>query len=304
MSIGDISEQVELPLLASGEITSLGNDLYSVKGHAFKLKLTEFTAGPEALAGEVGGSVDVAVPADTPVIFAAEQGVNLKVVAVDKPNLPGADFAIVVPKGSAITSLAQLKGHSVSVQTGTINEYLLVEALKSAGLSVSDITEDNLTPALAEAALANGSVQAAVLPQPYVALEQAGGATVLTTGAGLVEGYAFYTATAAALKNKYKAAAIGDLLSILRRAQLWVAANTSSFITTAAATYGLPASLTTVLITNSEGGFVPITPAIIASSQTQANVFFKQGELLRKLTIKPYFDTGYNALVVKLNKEQ
>lgn len=300
LSIGDISQQLFLPLVTSGEITSIGNGLYSAKGYSFKLKFTQFVAGPEALAGIVGNSIDLAVTADTPAIFAQAQGVKFKVVAATLPALPGADFSIVLPKGSTITSLAQLQGKTISAQTGTINEYFAIEALKSAGLAANAVTIDNLTPTNALAALASGAVAAAVLPEPYVSLERLSGDTVLTTANGFINGYQFLDAAQNSLKSAAKSAAIGDVIKLLSASQAWTSTHLTSFTATVASTYSLPTSLASALLTNTISSFVQLDSKVINSTQSEANVFLQQGELSAAVTVKKAFDTRYNAIIAAL----
>jgi sulfonate transport system substrate-binding protein len=300
LSIGDISQQQLLPLTASGQLTSLGGGLYSAAGYPFKLQFTQFTAGPEALAGISGGSIDLAISADTPVIFADVNGVPLKVVAALLPNLPGADFSIVVPKGSSITKLSQLKGKTISAQTSTINEFFAIEALKSVKLSPKTVTIDNLTPLNAVAALNNGSIAAAVLPEPYVSLEKLDyGAKVLTTGKGFVDGYAFLDASDSALANPAKAAAIGDYLTLFPKAHAWELANKATWLADVVAAYKLPASLAGPLETDSAASFVKIGSKLENSTQTEANVFYSLGEIPTDPQVASVFSTRYNSIVLK-----
>jgi sulfonate transport system substrate-binding protein len=303
LNIGDISEQVELPLQASGEIYPLNtNGLYGVKGYPFKLQFTQFVAGPEALAGIVGGSIDLAVSADTPVIFAESQGIKFKTVGVRLPNLPGADFAIVLPKNSQITSLAELKGLTISAQTSTINEYFALQALASVGLNEHNVTVDNLTPALAEAALASGAIQAAVLPQPYVALEVLSGDKVLTTGSGFIDGYEFLDASQSALNIPAKSAAIGDFLTLLGTADQWGAANTATLTQDIATAYSLPLSLAGPLLTDSASNFVPINATVINATQAEATAFYNNNELPSPVNATSIFDARYNSIIAPFVK--
>jgi sulfonate transport system substrate-binding protein len=297
LNIGDISNSIITSLLASGEIASIGGGLYNVQGYPFKLSFTQFIAGPEAFAGIVGGSIDFAYSADTPAIFSEEQGVKFKTVGVFVPALPGADFSIVLPKGSTITSVAQLKGLTISAQTGTINEYVALQALAAAGLSEKDVTIDNLTPTNAEAALASGAVQAAVLPEPYVTLEKAAGDPVLESGKGLVDGYGFYSASTAALNNPAKAQAIGDLLKVIGKTQQWSANNVANLSQDVATTDSLPLALATVLVNDSISSFVTINSTVINATQKEADAFYANGELETPVVAKNIFTTQYNSII-------
>ena len=84
----------------------------------------------------------------------------------------GDNQAIVVPKDSAIKTLADLKGKRVAFGKGSSAHNLLVAALEKAGLSWSDITPAPLAPADATAAFVKGSVDAWSIWDPYLALAE------------------------------------------------------------------------------------------------------------------------------------
>jgi ABC-type nitrate/sulfonate/bicarbonate transport system substrate-binding protein len=94
-----------------------------------------------------------------------------------------------------------LQGKVISAQTGTNLEYFAISALTFAGSTPSTVTIDNLRPINVLAALASGSVAAAVLPEPHVSLEKLSGATVLTIAHAFVNGYGFLDVARSALKT-------------------------------------------------------------------------------------------------------
>ena len=223
LNVGDISNQLELQLVESGEITPLssGSSTFTVKGFPFQVSFTQFPAGPEVLAGIEGGSLQFGVTTDTAMIFAQQAGLPIKTVAVTIPQKPGALFSIVTSAKFGISSVAGLKGKTVAVQTGTVNEYLLLSALEKAKLKYTQVTEDNLTSPNGLAALKNGAVDAAVLQEPYVSLAKLAGYKVITSGAGYVQGYQALDAPTSALNDPKTSAAIGDFLTLLDGAEVW-----------------------------------------------------------------------------------
>lgn len=68
--------------------------------------------------------------------------------------------AILVPKNSQLKQLKDLKGKRIALQKGSSSHYLLVQAVRKAGLKWSDITPIWLTPADARAAFQKGAVDA------------------------------------------------------------------------------------------------------------------------------------------------
>lgn len=85
-----------------------------------------------------------------------------------EPPAPHSE-AILVPKGSSIQSVKELKGKKVALNKGSNVHYLLVRALEDAGLKYSDIQPVYLPPADARAAFERGSVDAWVIWDPYQA---------------------------------------------------------------------------------------------------------------------------------------
>ncbi len=127
--------------------------------------------------------------AETPTIFAQAARDPVKVVAATKgTGSQGSPFGILVPKGSAITKVSQLRGNTIAVQEGTVEQYVLIQILKKAGIPYNAVTIDNLAVTNASTAVANGKVDAAVLTQPLIALDlQSGTVTQLVSAAGYAQ---------------------------------------------------------------------------------------------------------------------
>jgi len=290
-----------------GTIGGLGSVLLKAAGQAsgipYKVNFSSFQDGPSTVAAIQGGSVDLGQTADTPAIFALAAGDALKVAGVLLPVQPGAPFSIVVGKNSGITSLKQLKGKTIAVASGTAMQYLALAALNKYAGGWKNATLANLTPVASLSALSGGSVQAAVLSQPYVDLALAGGAKQLATGKGIVNGYAFYLASNSALANPGKAAAIADYFTRLAKSEVWASkhlAAAAQAIHTALPT--IPVGIAQVLIANNLASFVKVGPAVYKATQAEAALFHQVGLLNSSLNVQPVFTTTYNALVGTLPK--
>ena len=124
--------------------------------------------------------------AETPTVFAQSAGDPVKVVATTVGANPKiSPYDIVVPAGSPIKTVAQLKGQTVGVQEGTVEQFFLVQALAKANVPYSAVQIDNLAVTTASTAVTNGQVAAAVICQPLTALDQATGKIrILASGAG------------------------------------------------------------------------------------------------------------------------
>lgn len=154
---------------------------------------SEFASGPPLLEALAVGSVDFGATGDTPPVVAQAAGADLVYVAA--VPLSGAAAAILVPKTSTLTSVAQLKGKKVAFTKGSSAETMAVAMLGRAGLALQDVSPVNLSPADGGAALAGGDIDAWIIWDPYFALaEQAGTARVLASGQGATRSYQFFLA--------------------------------------------------------------------------------------------------------------
>ena len=148
----------------------------ALKGAAYTVNWTNFIGGPPVIAAETGGSVDIGDMAETPTIFAQSAGDPVKVVAATLGTNPKTSpYSILVPSSSPIKTVAQLKGHTVAVQEGTVEQYYLVQALAEAHVPYTAVHIDNLTLTTASTAVTNGQVDAAVVVQPLTGLDKATG---------------------------------------------------------------------------------------------------------------------------------
>jgi NitT/TauT family transport system substrate-binding protein len=87
-----------------------------------------------------------------------------QVVVLVNDNSTGNDKIIVRP---GITNIAELKGKTIAVETGTVDHFLLTLGLKKAGLSARDVTIVPLETSKAAAAFAAGKVDATAVFAPF-----------------------------------------------------------------------------------------------------------------------------------------
>ncbi|MEE1621762.1 aliphatic sulfonate ABC transporter substrate-binding protein [Zafaria sp. J156] len=122
------------------------------------------------------GAIDVGSTAGSAALLARANGSPIKVVSLySQPEWA----ALVVPSGSTITSVEELKGKQIAATKGTDPYFFLVQALEEAGLSINDVTVQNLQHADGRAALENGSVDAWAGLDPIMAGAEEAGATLL-----------------------------------------------------------------------------------------------------------------------------
>lgn len=274
-------------LTASGLISQL----------RFKVAWHDFTSGPPIMQAMSSNSVDFGQVGNSPPIFSIAGGAKVAFVGAlqNGPN----DDNIVVPKGSPIHSIAQLKGKKVAVAQGTAGNFNLLAVLQHSHLNISDVQADYLQPAPALAAFTSGGVQAWDTWSPYTEqVEVENGATSIANSSSYGN-YSYNLASRAALADPAKNAAIRDLVSLLNQARLWANTHSQQWAAAWGQSTGLPPAVMTKAAVDSNETPVPITQAVIGSEQDLVNQFSKAGLIPQAPQVKSYFDTEYNNLYPK-----
>jgi sulfonate transport system substrate-binding protein len=263
----------------------------------FHVSWSDFTSGPPMLEAMASGSVDVGGVGDAPPVFAAAGGEGVEIVgAREVPT--GDQDALLVPKGSSITSIKQLKGKKIAYGSGSSGNYQMLTVLTAAGLTTKDVTLVNLQPAEALAAFTSGSVDAWDIWPPYVQQAVAqDGAKVLARGSQYGSPYSYEVASKAAVADPAKAAAIQVYLTTLDKAYVWAEKNPDAWGAAWAAATGLPASITNVAATVDSTTPVVINGTITNSEQELVTQFYKAGLIPSQPTMSQYITSQFNTSV-------
>ena len=234
------------------------------------MQWTEFPAGPQLLEGLNVGAIDFGTVGEAPPIFAQAAGADLLYVA-NQPPAPAGE-AIVVPRGSALKSVAELKGKKVALNKGSNVHYLLVRALQQAGVKYTDVQTVFLAPADARAAFERGAVDAWVIWDPFLAAaEQQLGARMLADGQGLVSNHQFYLASRGYAQKKPQI--VRAIIEELARLDEWAEKNPKEVAQSLGPQIGLPEPVAEAAARRLGYGIKPITPAVAAEQQKIADAF-------------------------------
>ncbi|MDR5816665.1 sulfonate ABC transporter substrate-binding protein [Caballeronia sp. LZ033] len=230
----------------------------------------EFPAGPQLLEGLNAGAVDIGTVGETPPIFAQAAGMDFVYIA-NEPPAPRAE-AIVVPQQSPLRSVADLRGKKVALNKGSNVHYLLVEALKKAGLAYADIQPVYLAPADARAAFVQGSIDAWVIWDPYLAaVEKQAHARQLVDGTNLVSNVQYYLATRRIASTQ--APLVHAVLDELDQVDRWARDNVPAVAAQLSPLVGLDADILETALRRTAYGVQPVTNATLAYQQRIADVF-------------------------------
>jgi NitT/TauT family transport system substrate-binding protein len=141
-----------------------------------KVESTPIQGGSEAVVQLAAGNFDAALGGAGAGLFnAASRGVKFTIVApMHSERAPlTTPLVISAKRANEIKSVADLKGKKVAINaTGAATEYWLAEALKKAGLKISDVQLTTVGFQQVPAALESGSLDAAMLGEPLATINK------------------------------------------------------------------------------------------------------------------------------------
>lgn len=246
------------------------------------VKWTEFTAGPVQLEALNVGSIDFGDVGEAPPIFAQAAGAPLAYVGATVPR-PQSE-AVLVPKGSAIKTVAELKGKKIALNKGSNVHYFIVKLFEKHGLAFADLNLVYLPPADARAAFEKGSVDAWVIWDPFLAAaEKSLDARVLADATGVVGNRAYYFSSLDYVAKNADVLAIA--IEELNKVDVWGAANKGDLAGELATLWGLPKPVAELSVNRSAYGTAPITKAILAEQQKIADTFFELKLIPKKINV-------------------
>lgn len=246
---------------------------------------SEFTSGPPLLEALSANALDFGYTGNVPPIFAHAARGNLRFVGAGQGSREG--HAILVPKDSPIQSVADLKGQTVAFKRGSSAHYATIRLLKTAGLTLDDITPQDLSPPDALAAFDAGAIGAWTIWDPYFASAEARPNTrVLTTTEALEPDYNFYSANGDYVRDNPEL--VATLVQTVKQTGQKGQADLPGTVATFAQETGLPEPVVQRFLTRkgSDLGLVGfVEPKHIAYEQAVADTFLDLGIIPRKLDI-------------------
>ncbi|MBO9597245.1 MAG: sulfonate ABC transporter substrate-binding protein [Cohnella sp.] len=242
-----------------------------LEAEGYNVSWIEFPGGPQLLEALNVGSIDFGHTGEAPPIFAQAADAPLVYLA-HEPASPTSE-GILVPKDSPIKTVADLKGKKVALNKGSNVHYLLVKALEKAGLKYEDIETVFLKPGDARPAFENGSVDAWVIWDPFLAAAQtATGGTIIADGTDLVANHEFYLASRDfAEKNK---PAINVILDELNHIDQWAKDNIKEVAAELSPQLGIDVESLELASGRRPYGLTVISDEIIAAQQQIADTFY------------------------------
>ncbi len=257
------------------------------KSAPYTVKFADFTYGPPLVQAAASGAIDLGDVGDVPPLTGAAQEFGFKIVAVARslsPTQPVED--IIVPKGSPIQTLAELKGKKVAVPQGSSAHGLALLALKSVGLTPNDVQLDFLSPAAGASAFASGKVDAWSIWNPQAALAVAQGARVLAKGLPPIDQTSnYYVASDKSLDDPNKRAALADVLQRLAAEFAWGVKHPDDYAKAISQEEGIPLPAAKAALPSMETRVTAIGPADIQAEQQLGDAFLAAGQVKKKVDV-------------------
>lgn len=148
-----------------GEFEKALSDAGKKTGTKYRVVWQDFSSGAPLTAAMIATHVDIGSMGDYPLLTNGSKtrkydDAATEFVATTGYNLRGSLNQVVVPNSSKATTLADLKGESVSTSLGSAGDGMFSTALQKAGMSSDDVHVANQDPSIGAAAIEGGQVDA------------------------------------------------------------------------------------------------------------------------------------------------
>ncbi|MCJ2042050.1 aliphatic sulfonate ABC transporter substrate-binding protein [Methylobacterium sp. J-059] len=237
-------------------------------GHS--VRWIEFSFGPPLLEALSLDGIDFGQTGDAPPIFAQAAKSSLVYAAAQEAG--GSGSGILLPKGSTIRSLAELKGKRVAFAKASSAHNLTVAALEKAGLTYADIEPVTLAPADAAAAFSRGSIDAWTIWDPYYAIAEGGdGVRVLATAKAIARQNNFFLASRAFAEGR--GAVLAEVIDVLGGVARWCGDNRGEVADLLSKGTGVPLAATRRAVDRTDYLIGPMNDRVAAEQQVIADRF-------------------------------
>ncbi len=246
------------------------------------VRWVEFTFGPPLLEALAVGSIDYGTVGDAPPIFAQAANANLLYVAAQEAA--GSGSAILVPPGSTIQRLEDLRGKRIGFARASSSHNLTIAALEKAGIGWNEITPVQLPPADARAAFERGSIDAWTIWDPFFALaEGRPGVRVLALARGIITQNSFFLANRD-FTNRHPQA-VTAINEELAKTATWAEANRPEVARLLSGASGIELAVWQRAVARTEFTVGPLNPAVIEEQQRIADRFHRLGLIPRPIRV-------------------
>jgi sulfonate transport system substrate-binding protein len=271
----------------------------ALDGLPYRIAFSTFTFGPPQIEALNAGRIDIAVTGNTPPIFGAAANSKTRVVAVWDGASTGEQ--ILVRTDSPIRGVHDLRGKTILVGKGSAAHGDLLEHLADAGLKPKDVKLVFLQPADALSAFANGQGDAWAIWDPYTA--QANLTLKVRSIGSADNGYQFASASAKALNDPQRNAALADLLVRYERAAQWARDHPDQWARKYSAAVGLNLAISGLAQSRLRRLPVPLDDKVVAAEQRLADLFASADQIPEAPDFVKWVDRRFNGVLAREQHE-
>ena len=149
----------------SGALIFTAEDQHIFAANGIKVTQKDYDTGLAAIDGLLNNEIDFARAGEYPVVGKAFENAGISVIVSHSRSF---NEYIVGRVDKGIRNEANLKGKTVGLPRRALPEFYLGRFLDLHGMGIRDVTLTNLMPKQAVGAIANGTVDAVVVWEPYV----------------------------------------------------------------------------------------------------------------------------------------
>jgi len=265
----------------------------------FRVEYHNFQSGHLVVEAFNAGALDYGGASEIPPVFAAASTVqSFRQIAVAHGDVN--NQVVLVPRGSKIESLADLKGKRIGYVQATTAQYFLIRMLQSVGLGWQDITPVAMGVSDGAAAFSSGSLDAwAIYGFPIQRAIATEGARILKTALGFLSGNYLVIAHVDALADPAKVDLIGRYLRLIKQGYAWSAAHPDLWAPIVAKDIGVPLAHVQDQFRRKSANYElrPVNAAAIASQQNVADLFADQKLIPKRVDVRPLWDDRFNSIL-------
>lgn len=298
---GGMTPATSLRVSITGKGEADNRLLFQAAGIApdFPISYSEFESGHLVVEALNSGALDFGGMSEIPPVFAAASTVqSFREIGVYHGDVN--NQAVLVPRGSAIASLKDLKGKRVGYVRATTTQYFLIRMLESVGLTWNDITPVAVSVADGAAAFSRGSLDAwAIYGFPIQRAILNDGAGVLSTALSFLSGNYMITAHKDAIADPVRKDWIERYLRLVRQGYAWAADHQPEWAKIVAREIGVPVDQVEDQFRRKSANFElrPVSEQAILSQQAVADVFTAAGLVPGKVDVRPLWDETFNPVL-------
>jgi sulfonate transport system substrate-binding protein len=284
------------------ELQTLLTDSGVLNGASYKVNFVEFDSGPLVDAGFAAHRIDIGSMGDLPASLAVRSGLPVVAIAVNRA-IGASEYLLAQP---GITSIAQLRGKPVAYTTGTAEQAFALRALKSAGLTQSDVHQVNVSLEQLGTALQSGAAVASVVSVEQKAdyqIDHPDSEVLANVDTVSPPSYGYLLATQAALADPAKLRAIDDLTKRVIEASNWEKAHPAQWVTDyyVDVEHQTPAVAKLILAAGGTDTYIPITAGVQEALQQMVDIMASSGGIPSHFNVAPLYSAAeaarYNQIV-------